>query len=234
MIDGALAELASHNSFTVVLIGKETDGDVETGIRIDLAYSHSFVGGKPVAQIELLNIRGNDLVSRIAGDGDRMWTYYVAKNQYSSSEYGTGEYLGRERTRLFQVLAKRSDGAQTFISRLLIDTFAHDVKSSSLWMPWRPSSTVTLNPAGNIVCDSSTPSPSQLTYFIAKDEFFRYRLSSVKYFEQSRISGRLRTIEWEATIYRDWVPKDTSYYFVPPKGSRAIAVSQARDGGQVP
>lgn len=231
MIDGAMAELASHNRFTVVLIGKETDGDVETGIRIDLAYSYSIVKGKPVSRIELLNMRGDALVSRIAGDGDRVWNYDVVRNQYSSSEYGTGNFIGRERERLFQVLAQMSDGAQTFVSRLLIDSFARAGISRSQWMPWRPSSTVSLDPAGNVVCESSTPSPSQLTYVLAKDPFFRYRLTSAKYIERSQISGRPRTIEWEATIYPDWIPKDTSYDFVPPKGSRPVSVSQAHGGG---
>lgn len=231
MIDGALAELATHSKFTVVLLGKETDNKVETGIRIDLAYNYTIVDNRPVAKIELLNIRGDGLVSRVAGDGERVWNYNVAKNSYSSSEYGTGQHIGKERTRLFQVLAKRSDGAQTFISRLMLDTFARDGRTGSRWNPWRPNSTVTVGPSGNIICDSNIPHLGRMTYILAKDRLFGYRLVGVKYYEESQISGRLRTIEWEATIYTEWVHKDTSYIFVPPKGSRSISVNEARSGG---
>ena len=66
-------ELSTHSRFTVVLIGKETDNEVETGFRIDLAYNYSVVGSRPTTKIELLNIKGNSLIDRIAGDGDRIW-----------------------------------------------------------------------------------------------------------------------------------------------------------------
>ena len=238
MMDRAHAELGTHRSLTVVLSSRVTDGQAVRNERIELAVMFSTrpveTSFKQLAQLELLEYRDGVLLSRIAGDGVRYWEYDVAKNQYSGTEYGSARHVGNERNRLFQNLVRRSTGARAFLARLLADGFGTTSVLPSAgnraWFPWRPNAVVSMN-GNNIVCDATTPTPNRLTYILEPAPGFGYSLKGAQYIEQTSISGRTRTTEWTVTIYPDTIPKDTSFEFVPPQGSRSVSVEEARDGG---
>ena len=237
MMRSAMNELGSHELLTIVVTGVETDGDKKTEFRLDLAVRFSLlaVGDsfRQVAQLELLSYRDGQLTYRAAGDGDRYWHYDLAKRQYTSTEYGTVKYVGRERSRLFKNMLVRSQGAQTFLSRLMADAFVTGLAGSgatrSAWLPWRPTSTVTVS-GSDVVCYSGIPSQSRLTYILESGTGFRHWLRGASYIEQSTISGRKRTVQWQALIVPDEIPRDTSFEFVPPEGSRAVSVEEAGGG----
>ncbi len=237
MMRSAMNELGSHEELTIVVTGLEIDGDKKTEIRLDLAVRFSLlaVGDsfRQVAQLELLSYRDGRMTYRAAGDGDRYWHYDLAKKQYTSTEYGTAKYVGQERSRMFKNMSVRSQGVQTFLSRLMADAFVTGLASTgatrSAWLPWRPTSTVTVD-GSNVICESSIPSQSQLTYILESGTGFRHLLRGASYIEQSIISGRKRTVQWQALIVRDEIPRDTSFEFVPPVGSRAVSVEEAGGG----
>ena len=237
MMRSAMNELGSNDKLTILVTGVETDGDKETEIRIDLAVMFSLVpvgdSFRQVAQLELLSIRDKQLTYRIAADGDRFWHYDLAKKQYTSTEYGTAKFVGQERNRLFKNLAVRSQGVQTFLSRLMADAFVTSFASGnaarSAWLPWRPNSAVTVD-GSDVVCDSRIPSESTLTYVLEAGTGFGHWMKGATYFEESTISGRRRTVRWKAVIYRGEIPRDTSFEFVPPQGSHAVSVEEAGGG----
>ena len=234
---GAMNELGSHEKLTIVVTGVETDGDKQTEIRMNLAVRFSLVpvgdSFRQVAQLELLSFRDEQLMYRAAGDGNRFWHYNLAKKQYTSTEYGTAKFVGQERSRLFKNLSVRSQGVQTFLSRLMDDAFVSGFASGraarSAWLPWRPNSTVTVN-GSDVVCDSGIPSESQLTYVLEPGTGFGHWMRGASYIERSTISGRKRTVRWQAVIFRGEIPRDTSFEFVPPPGSRAVSVEEAGGG----
>ena len=237
MMRNAMMELGSHEKLTIVVTGVETDGDTETEIRMNLAVMFSLVpvgdSFRQIAQLELLSFRDKQLMYRVAADGDRFWHYDLAKKQYTSTEYGTAKFVGRERSRLFKNLSVRSQGVQTFLSRLMADAFVSGLTSASAgrsaWLPWRPNATVTVN-GSDVVCDSGIPSESKLTYILEAGSGFRHWMRGASYIEQSTISGRKRTVRWQAVIFRGEIPRDTSFEFVPPPGSRAVSVEEAGGG----
>ncbi|MCH8978574.1 MAG: hypothetical protein IH945_04940 [Armatimonadetes bacterium] len=237
MMRSAMNELGSHEELSIVVTGLETDGDKETEIRMELAVRFSLVSVgdifRQVAQLELLSFRDKELMYRVAADGDRYWHYDLAKRQYTSTDYGTAKFVGQERSRMFKNLSVRSQGVQTFLSRLMADAFVSNFadgnSSRSAWLPWRPNSTVTVN-GSDVVCDSGIPSQSKLTYILEPGDRIGHWMKGATYFEQSTISGRKRTVRWQAVIFRGKIPRDTSFEFVPPPGSRAVSVAEAGGG----
>lgn len=215
----ALARLAASSQAMFALTGTETDNGashaIQTVVSIDLS------SGAP--KIEVLEYRDSALVSRIVGDGERLWKYDIAKNTYKSSNYGTAEYSGKERERLFGLLALRATDHQTFLAHLLNDTFGSGAQSvASSWKPWRPNSQVAL--AGtNIVCASDQPFSNTLTYIIVDVEDVGLTLMGADYFSESVISGRSRTMHWQVAVFAAQLAQGAVFTFVPPQGSKAVA-----------
>ena len=83
----------------------------------------------------------------------------------------------------------------------------------------------------NIVCTASEPVPSQLVYILESDPTVGFRLKGLDYYEQVKIAGRWRTRRWQVAIQRDYMPPDTAFGFVAPRGARAVSVSIPKTGG---
>lgn len=229
MMDGAMAELATHTDLTLVLDGTETDGQVQTTFRAMASVNHVLLNGRNVPRIEFLKYQGNQLLTRAAADGERFWNYDLIKREYTSADYATAAFIGKERERLFQNVLLRSKDEQTFLAKLLKDTYSAGVGQRSNWQPWRPSAVVKIE-GESIVCTSTVPAPGRLTYIMKNEPGFGWRLNGAEYLEESTISGRLRTIQWTVTIFRGQLPQGTSFLFVPPTGARAVAVNETRGG----
>jgi hypothetical protein len=228
-MDAAMAELAAHSDLTLVLEGTETDGQNQVAIRAMASVNHAVISGRSVPRIEFLRYQGNQLLTRAAADGERFWNYDLAKREYTSAEYGTAAFAGKERDRLYQNVLLRSKDEQTFLAKLLKDTYSGGFGQRSNWQPWRPSADVKVE-GENIVCTSTVPASGRLTYMMKLEPGFGWRLNGAEYLEQSTISGRTRTVQWTVTIFRDQLPQGTSFLFVPPAGSRGVAVNEARGG----
>jgi hypothetical protein len=225
MMDGALTELGTHNRLTLILNGTENDGGKVHSFSAVLKVGFSLVTSRQVVQMELLDFRDNQLRKRVAGDGERFWDYDLMGKVYTSTEYGTARYAGKERERLFQNMLLRLKGEQTFLARLIKDTYGGTLNASTAWVPWRPSSSVSVQ-GENIVCTSTAPSPNRLTYSLQQTPGFGYTLMGVDYFEEALVGNKLRTTQWTVSIMRDHIPDGTSWVFVPPVGSRAVSVSE--------
>ena len=229
MMGSALGELAGQTRLTVVLSGIETDGTRKNSIYVALALDTYMVDNRPVPYLEVTEYRNNELLTRSAADGTRFWNYDLKDREYTSVDYATASFVGKEKERLYQNLMLRSKGASNLVARLMKDVYTGDINTRSNWQPWRPGATVTLDDAGNIVCDSAIPNTNKLTYVMARTQF-GYTLEAMKYYEESKISDRWRTSTWDVTIHRSYLPDDVSFQFVPPKGARAIAINEARGG----
>ena len=229
MMDGAMAELATHNQLTLVLNGTETDGQNQHALYASVAVSFMSLNGRIVPRMEVLSFRDNLLLSRSAADGERFWNYSLSDKAYTSTDYATASYVGKERDRLFQNMLLRSKSDQTFLAKLLKETFTSSVNSRTSWLPWRPNAAVQVS-GTDIFCNSTVPNASQLTYNLQADQGFGFLMLGAQYFEQSTISGRTRTTQWTLSILRDQIPQGTSFVFVPPAGSHAIAVDESRGG----
>ncbi len=225
MMDGALAELATHNRLTLVLNGTENDGGKLHSFSAVLKVGFSIQTGRQLVQMEMLDYRDDQLRKRVAGDGERFWAYDLIGKVYTSTEYGTVAHAGKERERLFQNMLLRLKGEQTFLARLVKDAYGGTLNASTAWMPWRSSSTVSVQ-GENIVCTSTAPSPNRLTYSLQQTPGFGFTLMGVDYFEEARIGSKVRTTQWTVSIYRDHIPDGTSWVFIPPVGSRAVSVSE--------
>lgn len=230
VMNGAIAELATHSRLTINLTGIETDGTKKTPIGVSLALETFLVDSRPVPFIEVMDFKNDQVVSRSAGDGQRFWNYVLSNKTYTSVDYGTAPFVGKEKDRLYQNLVLRSKGAQAFVARLMKDTYVGGEFTRANWAPWRPNSTVTFDSAGNVVCTSVQPNLSRLTYVLSRDSFGAFILTGAEYYEESSISGRLRTTTWSMAIVRDEYPKGTSFQFVPPAGSRSVSVNETRGG----
>ncbi len=225
MMDGAMAELATHDRLTLVLSGTEDDGGKHHTFSAVLKVGFSIQNGRQVAQMELLDYRDDQLRKRVAGDGERFWAYDLIGKVYTSTEYGTASYTGKEKERLFQNMLLRLKGEQTFLARLVKDAFGGSTGARSAWVPWRPNSNVSVR-GEDIVCASDAPTPNRLTYSLEQTPGFGFSLKNVSYFEETRISNRVRTTQWTVSIFRDHLPEGTSWLFVPPVGSRAVSVNE--------
>ncbi len=225
MMEGALAELATHKQLTLVLSGTENDGGREHKFSAVLAIEFSIQNGRQVAKMELLDYRDNQLQKRVAADGERFWAYDLKGKVYTSTEYGTAAYVGKEKERLFQNMLLRMKGGQTFLARLVKDAFGGTLNASSAWMPWRPNAKVSVQ-GENIVCASTAPTANTLTYALEPVIGFGYALKGVDYTEETLISGRVRSTQWTVSIFRDQLAQGTSWVFVPPAGSRAVSVNE--------
>jgi hypothetical protein len=226
MMDGALTELSGHSRLTLALNGTEKDGNRTKTFSAVLAVAFTIQNGQQKVHCELLDYRDNQLTNRSAGDGERFWDYDVRGKAYTSTEYGTARFVGAERERLFQNMMLRFEGEQTFLAKLLRDTYGGKLKASTAWLPWRPSANVSVQ-GESIVCSATIPSPNRLTYYLQKENGFGWALNSADYHEEAVISGRTRVTQWTVSIYRDYLPQGTSWLFVPPAGSRALAVNEA-------
>lgn len=225
MMDGAMAELSGHSRLTLILNGTETDGGNQHTFSAVVAIEFGFNNGRQSVRTEVLDYRDNQLRKRVAGDGERFWTYDLIGKVYTSTEYGTAPHAGKERERLFQNMLLRLKGEQTFLAKLLKDTYGGTLNAATAWTPWRPNAQVKVE-SENIVCTATAPSPNRLTYSLEKTPGFGYSLKSVDYLEETRISGRVRTTQWTVGIYRNWLPDTTSWTFVPPAGSHSVSVSE--------
>lgn len=230
VMDGALAELATQSRLTMTLTGIEADGQKKTPLYVSLGLETFIVDNRPVPFLEVMDFRSNQIVSRSAADGQRFWNYTVADRTYTSADYATAPFVGKEKDRLYQNLVLRSKGPQAFIARLMKDAYVGGELTRANWSPWRPNSTVTFDAAGNVVCTSNLPNPSTLTYILSRNAGGTFVLDGAQYVETSVISGRTRSTTWTLTITRGQYPQGTSFQFVPPQGSRAIAISEARGG----
>jgi hypothetical protein len=224
-MDGALAELASHERLTLVLNGTEKDGNRDHSFSAVLAMAFSIQNGRQVVNLELLSYRDDQLVRRAAGDGERFWDYDVRAKTYTSTEYGTATHAGKERERLFKNMLLRFKGEQTFLARLTKDAFGGDMNAPTAWMPWRPNANVSVQ-SNDIVCTTTVPNRNVLTYSLQPEVGYGWSLNSVTYYEETVISSRTRVTQWNVTIFRDQLPQQTSWAFVPPPGSRAVAVQE--------
>ena len=225
MMDGALAELASNQSLTMVLTGTETDGNKTHTFNAVLASSFSIANGQQLAQLELLDYRDNQLQRRVAADGVRFWDYDVRGKTYTSTEYGSGRFAGSERERLFQNMLRRLKGEKTFLARLMQDAYGGKLNARTAWLPWRPNASVSVQ-GDSIVCTTSIPNPNVLTYTLQREVGFGWSIASIDYYEETVISSRTRITRWNVAFYRDSIPQGTSWQFVPPAGSRALAVDE--------
>ena len=225
IMDSALAELSTHRQVTLVLEGTQDDGGLQRSFTAILAIEFSIRNGRQWVTTELMDYRDGQLIGRIAGDGERFWDYDVKSKVYKSTEYGTAHYVGKERERLFQNLALRMKGDQTVMARLLKDAFGGTLNASAAWLPWRSNSQVTIEGSG-IVCRSNAPSPNTTTYRVVQTPGFGWALDGIDYIEEAVVSGRRRITQWRVSIQRDLIPQGTSWFFVPPAGSRAVSVSE--------
>ncbi|HXH60809.1 MAG TPA: hypothetical protein VNI20_05565 [Fimbriimonadaceae bacterium] len=231
IMDGTMAELASHSDVWVVLSGTQTDGTTKTTFRYDLSIHHAPVNSRIVTWMELLDWQNGNLANRYAGDGTRFWTYNLGRKEYTSADYSTSLYPGKEQQRLFQNLLRRSQGPETFLARLMIDSYMKfSTGQGSAWMPWRPSAQVAVGP-NTIVCSSTSPVSNTLTYGFKQVPSIGYVFTGAEYYEETVVSGKTRTTTWQVQVFQDQVRQGSIYTFVPPVGSHAIAVSEAGGTG---
>ena len=235
MMSGAIAELSTQRKFTMVLTGTELDKGVQSQIQITVAVQFTVEDKRQFARVETMSYRDGTLVHRFAGDGQRLWTYDVLKKEYSSVDYGVvATPIQGMRHRLFQTMNTFGRGPYTLLTRILMDAFGENATNvgniRTQWVPWQPMAEVKVS-GENIVCTASKPVPSQLVYVLESDPVFGFRLKGLDYYEQVKIAGRWRTRRWQVTIRRDYMPSDTSFGFVAPRGSRAVSVNIRKSGG---
>lgn len=223
LMASALSELASHPSVTMELVGTYTDDGQPTALYTTLTFSIETISDVPVVRLEMIESVGGSIVSRTVADGTRLWTYDAIRNTYRSSNYAGESYTGKERDRLFKLMALRSRDDLTLFARLLDETYgASAAQVATAWRPWRPNSTVGVS-GTSVVCASGQPFNNQLTYLIEAIQGGGYRLLGADYYEESLISERVRTTQWQISIVSYDVPQEVSFEFVPPEGARAVS-----------
>ncbi len=230
LMASVLAELATHTTVTFEMTGVLIDEGNSRPIFSTITFDTAVIDGQSVTRLELLETIDGLLVSRTVADGTRMWSYDVASNSYKSSNYATEAFAGKERDRLFRLMALRTKDSTTFFERVLNDTYGGRAPLVvSNWTPWRPNSTVSIS-GNNVICGSLQPFTNQLTYVIKEEEGGVLILLGADYYEESVISGRTRTVHWQLRVKSYEIPEGVSFAFVPPAGSRAVAAGEPGGG----
>lgn len=236
MMAGATAELASNQMVSVQIAGTETIDGEAVPIWLSASISIEVVDEVPMIYLEVLTYRNNELQYRLAGDGTYLWSYDPVKKEYSSAAYGStsGTQPSNMRQRLFQIAAVRCRGASTFLIKLLQDAFGPPADTFGLlserWVPWMATANVTVN-GSTILCESDAPTPSELVYTLEADPDYGYRLLGADFFRDLSTDSQSRIVEWTAQVFRDQLPDDVDFGFVPPPGSRAVAAALPQVGG---
>ncbi len=232
----ALVNLGQRSAVTIDLDGTISNSNMTIPIRCTAAVQFADYNGRPSAYLELITYQNNRMTHRIAGDGQRLWSYDTAKREYTSAVYGTeaGDQLPNLRRQMLMLGSRWAPQLAGQPMKTLLDAFAgSDYETmTAKWTPWIPTAQTAWNgETMEITATSTQRGTNQMTYSFDMDDYGNYHLKSVYFKNSLLINGDWNVTEWTATVTPNSVPTDTIYTFEPPRGSRAVAVTSNRAGG---
>lgn len=232
----ALINLGQHSAVTINLNGTASNSAYSVPIRCTAALQIADYNGRPSAYMELITYSNNQMAHRVAGDGYRLWSYDVARKEYSSAAYGTeaGEQLPNARRQMLMLTSRWAPQLASQPMKVLLDAFAGPDYNTltAKWTPYIPTANMTWNgDTMQITATSTQRGTNEMTYSFDMDDQGRYHLRSVYYKNSILINNDWNVTEWTATVTPNSVPEYTIYTFEPPRGSRAVAITSNRSGG---
>ncbi len=225
MMSGGLASLALSSAATIQVDGWDTVGGVKIPLRVSTAVKFGGTAEVPRTYFEQLVFKNGLLTHRLAGDGVRLWSYDVAKMQYSSSLYdGVDDAMPNARQRLFTLATRWSPNEGDMSVRLFAQAFSvpGQIPNPNRWNPWI--STANVSVVGETIdCSATSPTASRLVYYLSRPTF-KWQLDEIRYISQRPTKNGMDETQWSARIWVDAVPPDASWQFLAPEGARPRAV----------
>jgi hypothetical protein len=228
-IQTAFAGLRVHPGLQITMDGTQKIGDNTTTFKTIAYWFQDIEDGRPMTKLEMLGYVNGTEKFRIVGDGITLWAYDEARNEYSASRYGT--YKDGQPTAyvndLLSSLRSLVKGQSSFVGRMLGEVYGGEEARYTTWLPGtniENTGAVVRYVLGNPVHRSLefwyTSMPPNMV------------LNHIDYFDEVSFGDQNRDLDWTITLLSfDLALTDTSFQFIPPTGSRAVAGVRPVTGG---
>ena len=173
--------------------------------------------------LALFSYEDGRLVRSYHGDGVQLWSFSVAENSYSASQYGDFDgYHGATTVRNGALqLVSQTRGWERYVARTMDFALGGYQKSAFPFTQDLPE--IKFKPATNqVLMTSNGPTPTITAMNLNGDG----DLVSVSYSKLDELNGKTRETSFSIWITRDPLPTSIAFGFVPPKGSVSKAVKR--------
>lgn len=244
----AMKRFADSPTLRMRFSGTETLNGRGKSFRVETSFLHtSTSGGDMVGLAEVYEEQNGVPISRTVADGQNLWAYQYAKNEYMAISYGMvgndpSNYYGR----LSDGLNARVESYGTYPVRFLRDILHRRDALGSMgatfrsWVPGftpreirngSPAVTDPVNPNRRYLADptryfvlyTNGDAPTKSLAFEFVDDGVSYNLTHAYYSESSAIGTRSRLVDWQCEFQTSGLTfSSDTFRFVPPSNAKAV------------